>query len=90
MSHVFAVLLFASLFPNPILKKPDTQAANYDFFNSSRVCTREASAVPERLKAGAVSYHGCLVHFLNNGSCAFLLAMELEKLLVNGKITVTF
>ena len=34
--------------------------------------------------------YGCLIHLVHNGSCASLLAMELEKLLMNGKITVSF
>ena len=30
--------------------------------------------------------HVCLVHFVNNANCGSFLAMELEKLIVNGKI----
>ena len=30
--------------------------------------------------------HVCLVHFVNNANCRSFLAMELEKLIVNGKI----
>ena len=30
--------------------------------------------------------HVCLAHFVNNANCGSFLAMELEKLLVNGKI----
>ena len=29
--------------------------------------------------------HDCLIYFVNNANCAFLFAMELEKLLVNDK-----
>ena len=30
--------------------------------------------------------HVCLVHFVNNANCGSFLAMELEKLIENGKI----
>ena len=33
--------------------------------------------------------HDCLIYFVNNANCAFLFAMELEKLLVNDKTTVS-
>ena len=33
--------------------------------------------------------YGCLVHFVDNNSCVFLFAMELEKSLVNDNIRAT-
>ena len=57
--------------PSPHPKEADTDT-NCDFFNSSLVRTCEDSAVHKHLKKLC---HGCLVHFVNNGSCAPLLAM---------------
>ena len=64
MSHVFAVLLCASLFPPPILKSLILRLPIMIFFNFSRVRTREASAVPERLKAGLCRVMVALFIFL--------------------------
>lgn len=85
-------LLFSFSFlslPPPSPRPKEAWYSGYQlwFFNSSSVHTREESIMPKHLKKLC---HGCLIHLVHNGSCASLLAMELEKLLMNGKITVSF